>query len=109
MVLLNRNPASEKNGRPPPHPSRGTIIPALLHCDDIYQAKRLACKWVTTSIAPFRLILAGHGEVVEVSVVQSQLRLVERKQVDSPMMFTSSGLGDELVDGPRWELFQEWF
>jgi Transport and Golgi organisation 2 len=109
MVLLNRNPTSETNGRPLPHPSRGTIIPALLHCDDIHRAKRLACKWVTTSIAPFRLILVGHGEVVEVSVVHSQLRLVERKHVDSPMMFTSSGLGDELVDGPRRQLFQEWF
>jgi hypothetical protein len=109
MVLLNRNPASEKNGRPAPHPSRGTIIPSLLHCDDIHRAKRLACKLVTTSIAPFRLILVGQGEVVEVSVVRSQLRLVERKHVDSPMMFTSSGLGDELVDGPRRQLFQEWF
>lgn len=109
MVLLNRNPAPEKNRRPASHPSRGTIIPSLLHCDDIHRAKRLACKLVTKSIAPFRLIIVGQGEMVEVAVVHSQLRLAEQKQIDSPLMFTSSGLGDELVEKPRRQLFQDSF
>jgi hypothetical protein len=109
MVLLNRNPPSEKTWQPASYPSRGTIIPALLHCDDLHQAKRLACALVTNAIAPFRLILAGQGEVAEVSVYQSKQLLVERNHVDFPLMFTSSGLGDDVVEAPRRRLFQEWF
>lgn len=109
MALLNRNPPLEMHGRRTPPLSRGTIIPELLHCDDICQARRRACIYAAKSVASFRLILVSNDQLVDVSVVHERLHVIERPRPDSPLLFTSSGLGDELVEGPRRQLFQEWF
>ena len=53
---------------------------------------------------PFRLVCTGGGEVLEIAPAASIYR---RAAIDSPIMFTSSGLGDERVEGPRQALFAD--
>ncbi|MCI0738305.1 MAG: NRDE family protein [Gemmataceae bacterium] len=108
MVLLNQNSAPGSSSLAA-WLSRGTIIPSLLHCDSLHSAKRLAYRLADESFAPFRLILADRTETIEVSAVEKHLQIVERPRLDAPLMFTSSGLGDALVEGPRRKLFHERF
>jgi uncharacterized protein with NRDE domain len=109
MVLLNQNPGTGSRSIVDFRLSRGTIIPSLLHCDNLQSAKRRACRVVTGDLAPFRLLLVDRTESVEVSFVDNRLNIVERPRLGAPMLFTSSGLGDALVESPRRQLFQEWF
>jgi hypothetical protein len=55
--------------------------------------------------SPFRLVAvhAGEEEVLEIA---PDVGLVRRLPLDTPRMFTSSGLGDHQVEGPRRELFE---
>ncbi len=109
MVLLNRNATNGSEIARSPARSRGTIITSLLHCDSLDDAKRSARELATESLAPFRLILVGQGEVVEASVVDRRVLVVERTPAELPLLFTSSSLGDALVTPPRQQLFEEWF
>ena len=109
MVLLNQNSGSMPRRVGAPRLSRGLIIPSLLHCDNLHGAEKLACKLAHQPFAPFRLILASRTEVLEVSTATSQLQIVQRPISDWPLLFTSSGLGDALVEGPRRNLFRAWF
>jgi hypothetical protein len=47
--------------------------------------------------------------VVDMSVAEAQLQSLTQTRVDEPLLFTSSGLGDAVVDRPRRALFREWF
>lgn len=109
LALLNRN--TEQNDPAPlcSRSSRGTIIPGLLHCDSVAGAMHLATEVTKQPFAPFRLILADRREVVEISSARQEACIVETPLSDRPLLFTSSGLGDELVEGPRRRLFQEAF
>src|SRR5262249_30651056 len=88
-----------------PAPSRGTIIPALLSCGDLSAAVAAAAALDTTPLPPFRLVLADRGEVAELRSCDGRPRLVRRGPLSAPCLFTSSGLGDRLVEGPRRRLF----
>ena len=59
--------------------------------------------------APFRVLVMDRGEVAELSWHFPTVQLNLRTPSERPMMFTSSGLGDEVVDRPRRELFESWF
>lgn len=109
MVLLNQHVGRARPTLEASRVSRGTIIPSLLHCDHLHDAERLARKLATESFAPFRLILADRTETIGISAVEGALRIAAPSRIDAPLMFTSSGLGDALVQGPRQELFREWF
>jgi hypothetical protein len=109
MILLNVN--REDNGeeiRFPPR-SRGTIIPSLLHCGTLALALSQATALDTTFYAPFRLLLADREELAELRSDSGQVQLVGRTAISKPLLFTSSGLGDLLVKGPRRRLFAEFF
>jgi uncharacterized protein with NRDE domain len=109
MVLLNQNPGDARSSPVDSRLSRGTIIPSLLDCDNLQSAKRLARSLVAGAFAPFRLLLADRNESVEMTSVDDRLHIVERPLLDEPQLFTSSGLGDSLVEGPRRRLFHKWF
>lgn len=109
MVLLNQNPSLGASPRDPMAPSRGSLIPALLGCGTLHGAKRLACRLAERPFARFRLILTDCRAVVEIAASGRQTRIVEMSRLDRPLLYTSSGLGDELVDAPRRKLFQESF
>jgi Transport and Golgi organisation 2 len=86
--------------------SRGLIIPALAGCSSIDEIA-----WGVEDIrqepfAPCRLIAADDAVVVVVSIGTGQ-REVEVYPVAQPLLFTTSSLGDALVDGPRRLLFEQ--
>ncbi len=111
-ALLNAYPADFNPASLPPAEtlvSRGTIIPGLLGSNHFDELIERAARVDTSRFAPFRLVLVGDGEVVEMRWASHAMQRSSRVQLTGPMMFTSSGLGDEMVDGPRRELFRDWF
>jgi Transport and Golgi organisation 2 len=109
LALLNvnsRNAATAPQAAPL---SRGKIIPALLHDGTPLSAAFSALDLDPAQYAPFRLVLVNRREAVEVHSDGTRIRLVWRIGLTSPQFFTSSGLGDQAVEGPRRQLFGEFF
>ena len=108
LTLLNVNPG---NGlaTSAARLSRGNIIPALLHADTPLAAASSALALDAAQYAPFRLVLVNWREAVAVHSDGARIRLVWRTVLTSPQLFTSSGLGDQAVEGPRRQLFGEFF
>jgi hypothetical protein len=109
MTLLNVNQEQSKKETNAPMLSRGTIIPGLLHCDTLASAYAQATALEPTRYGRFRLVLASRKELAEVWSDGCHVRLLSPKQIASPLLFTSSGLGDRLVEEPRRRLFAEFF
>jgi len=109
MTILNVN--QEDSGRKLtvlPR-SRGTIIPHLLGCDTLASALSHATALKPTLYAPFRLVLTDRKELAEVRSDGRHVWLVSRTALAESLFFTSSGLGDHLVEKPRRQLFLEFF
>jgi hypothetical protein len=107
FVLLN---ATSCNDAPISNPtSRGSIIPGLLGSQSLEEAICLAKRMDVGHFYPFRLVLLNRLDVVELAREKSRLVVRERSSTGSPRLFTSSGLGDELVAAPRRALFREHF
>jgi hypothetical protein len=106
LALLNANPGGDV---PPGPKSRGTIIPALLHYATLADALRRARQLPPADYAPFRLVLVQHGEVAALRSGGGRRAPVQRARLTKPLLFTSSGLGDNLVEGPRRRLFRQFF
>ena len=107
MILLNRNPSgatpSDRSSL-----SRGTIIPSLLHCGSLDEAVARSQAIRREFYAPFRLILLNCDQLVDIDSIQPSL-VTSSHSLSSAQIFTSSGLGDEIVRGPRTSLFNAWF
>jgi hypothetical protein len=108
LAVLNVNPP-EKWVRSPPR-SRGHLIPALLGLDAPADAlAELERLFDYRDFAPFRLALVGRGIVAEVRWDGREPMVTSRLLGGSPLLFTSSGLGDHLVEWVRRELFDDLF
>ena len=101
VALLNLNPPSWKSQFLPPR-SRGEIVPRLAACATIEAALALARALDVENYAPFRLVCATRFSAAEIIPAAG---LARQFPVNRPLMFTSSGLGDEQVETPRRELF----
>jgi len=106
LTLLNYNlprPPTDRDR------SRGMVIPALLHARSVHHVVQALGGLERDRMMPFRLV-ACDGESV---MLWRSTEPVERVAVDpwdgKPVMWTSSGLGDHLVEAPRRELFEGWF
>lgn len=108
-TLLNVNPADAR--RPPAagRDSRGTIIPRLMHCESVADGLAIARELDPLRFPPFRLVLLDPARLAEVRSDGQSLVWNDGDLALQPVMFTSSGLGDELVERPRRELFEEMF
>jgi hypothetical protein len=104
FVLLNVNDGQE-NSAPLPLLSRGTVIPSLLHNATLTAALAQMSGLDVTRYAPFRLLVLDRLVLAEIHADCAQTRLVQCVRIDRPFLFTSSGLGDRLVEAPRRELF----
>jgi hypothetical protein len=99
FALLNLNvQTGPQEGR-----SRGGIIPPLLACRSVDEAAAALVDLPGWPYRPFRLIVAGDGVAIE---LRHGPALELRHSLTSPLMFTSSGLGDRLVEAPRRALFE---
>lgn len=113
LTLLNRNlPAPPPIDRPPAPSgkrSRGEIIPDLLDCESADAALRRLPALNPRDFAAFRLVVADRESVVVARTDTMSMAHDRCRLGGKPFLFTSSGLGDHLVDPPRRGLFHEWF
>ncbi len=102
FALTNRNPIGPT---PTATKSRGDLIPSLLDSGSFAEVRRRLDTIPANEYAPFRLIALGHPCVAVLTWDGFSPR-DELRSAKTPMAFTSSGLGDQLVEGPRLELFE---
>lgn len=106
LTLLNHNLSEPPVGR---DQSRGQVIPALLHVHAVEEIIPAASTILRERMMPFRLIACDGRSVL----LWRGIDPVDQAELSSwdakPLMFTSSGLGDHLVESPRRELFDGWF
>lgn len=105
-TLLNGNPPRRpaKEGR---NRSRGTIIPSLWSCSSAFEAAKHAAGIDPREFMPFRLVLADGDRVVSLFSDGGRVHRFGRSMEQAPHFFTSSGLGDAIVDPPRRALFEQ--
>lgn len=109
LAVLNGNPPGRDRNAPKPPHSRGEVIPSLLQCDSPSTAMLASERLLYRDFAPFRLVLIGQGLIADVRWDGREPMAMSRLVGGAPQMFTSSGLGDHLVEGPRRELFEQMF
>jgi hypothetical protein len=104
-TLLNRARDSRGRRRAVPARSRGLIIPPLLACASLVEALDLATAIDARQYELFRLVLV---QPMAAAVLTSDGRrlALDTVGVSEPIMWTSSALGDALVEGPRRGLFE---
>jgi len=100
IALLNVNPPDLPAIQSPR--SRGDIVPRLARFHSLEQAAEAALAIDARAYAPFRLVCASRGLALEIVPSTGS---VQRLSLNTPLMFTSSGLGDHQVETPRRELF----
>jgi hypothetical protein len=108
LAMLNVNLPDRDRNAPKSPRSRGEVIPSLLESDSPSAVLGLCERLNYREFAPFRLVLIGHGLVADVRW-DGREPMVMSRLVGGPQMFTSSGLGDHLVEGVRRELFDQMF
>ena len=107
MVLLNRHPL-ESPGCTPTH-SRGVLIPRLLGAARLETAVARARAVLGPSgehprFEPFTLVMIQRHDVATVDYCGGTMT-IGRRRLTRPLMFTSSSLGDALVEEARRRLF----
>lgn len=89
--------------------SRGEIIPLLLQHQTLDDATRAGLQLQMGEYPAFRLVMIDSHHLAELISDGSHIRVQSSHVIDRPLMFTSSGLGDAIVEGPRRELFNDMF
>lgn len=106
LTLLNYNLPDPPTGR---DRSRGLVIPALLGAASVDEVVELAGPIERERMMPFRLVACDGRRVLLWRGTEPIAQAEVTQWSGEPMMWTSSGLGDHLVEGPRRELFDSWF
>lgn len=109
-TLLNVYAAPASGVREPGRfKSRGIIVPRLMMCESAGSAARTAHEFDVRDFPPFRLVIVDERDVFDLYSDGSRLSCAEQHHISGPAMFTSSGLGDDVVEPPRRALFEELF
>src|SRR5262245_53657517 len=85
--------------------SRGSIVPAVLACSSWAETIECALALNPRVFDPFRLVIVNRRVAAVLSSNRERLSL-KLTFLAQPIVFTSSSLGDRLVDGPRRRLFE---
>lgn len=107
LALLNGNP-KERRERATCR-SRGTIIPSLLEVETIATVFDRLDALHHPDYPPFRLVAIKSGFLADWRFDGDAISRTDPRAMDQPQMYTSSGLGDHLVDPPRRDLFHQMF
>lgn len=86
--------------------SRGLIIPRVWDCASLDEVPERIMDLPRDTFAPCRLLAADEHCVLELRLTGTEVS-VGVHAIDRPLLFTSSSLGDALVDGPRRTLFRQ--
>jgi hypothetical protein len=105
VTLLNVSGRS-RSSREEPKRSRGLIVREVLQSRSLAHALEAIDGLDASRFEMFRLVVMHRSTAIDAT--SDGLRTVIRRQmpVDTPLLFTSSSLGDALVEGPRRQLFQ---
>lgn len=106
LTLLNYNLTKPPTGR---DRSRGAVIPTLLSAASVEEALALAGPIERERMMPFRLVACDGRSVMLWRSTEAIGHAEIKPWAGEPVMFTSSGLGDHLVEPPRRALFERWF
>jgi hypothetical protein len=85
--------------------SRGLIVRALLVCDSAAHVVEACMEIDAASFAPFRIVAVDRAAVGVVTSDGVSMH-PDVSAISGPAVFTSSSLGDALVEGPRRRLFE---
>ncbi len=89
--------------------SRGLVVPQLAEAASVDEALQMADRLDPTRYAPFRVLAIDDDHTGTVRSDGRTLETRRRARPEQPMMLTSSGLGDAVVEGPRRAEFDGWF
>lgn len=105
--LLNASPPVVQAAVPglAPLASRGTIVPLLLGAQSLVNAGDLARTINARRLPPFRVLVLNAESFLIASSDGASLTISEPAPLRSPILLTSSGLGDHLVEHLRRDLF----
>ncbi len=109
FTLLNVYSAPRDRNAAPPRISRGTIIPKLVDASTLEDAFARMRDIHADDFAAFRLVLADRDRCADLTYTGGTCQWNEPREIVRPILFTSSGLGDGVVDPPRRALFDENF
>ena len=103
MTILNRTDTAGARRTAPR--SRGLIVPSLLVYDRARAAVAATASLDPSAYEPFHLVVT---DGTEAGLVSSDGHEASTRwfPLVQPVLFTSSGLGDALVEGPRRRLFE---
>jgi hypothetical protein len=107
MVVLNRTSGAGTAAAPPATVSRGILIPQLLAAPSLDAAVERAGVELAapaTRFKPFTLVMI-QGRRTAIVDHRAGVTAIERRGLKRPLLFTSSSLGDEIVERPRGRLF----
>jgi len=102
-AVLNRT-ADPGAPRRPGESSRGRLVPLVLAHGSMGAAMQEARALDASAFAPFGLVVV-HRQAVGVLTSDGRRLSLETSRLSAPILFTSSSLGDALVDPPRRALF----
>lgn len=115
-TLLNRNlprgqdvAPDSRRARPAGLRSRGEIVPHLLAAASLADARQVANSLAPSQYPPFRAVAHDLERGFELRSDGRALEMLDFSLAEAPLLFTSSGLGDHLVDPPRRALFHAMF
>ena len=103
MVLLNRSAGNIQI--PEKAVSRGTIVPRLLRHHDIEDVIGESHTLLFGRYEPFTLLVLHRRATVTITQTNGRMA-IERAALLTPLLLTSSSLGDEIVTPPRRALFE---
>ena len=105
MALLNAASAPRRCAEAPKR-SRGLIVRELLSCRSMPHVLEAIASLDIGSFEAFRLVVV-HGSAVAVATHDGARAMTCRQiWLDTPLLFTSSSLGDARVEAPRRRLFE---
>jgi hypothetical protein len=105
IALLNRRESGPRLSSVMPT-SRGAIARAiLLHAESLDEAIGLVSRLEVDEHAAYRLVMVQDRDLAVVSGGGGDTPFVRRRVLSLPEVFSSSSLGDSLVEAPRRRLF----
>ncbi len=113
VALLNATSTPPRPGAPvatgTPTRSRGVIVPMLLAAANLHEALDIATSLEPQEFPAFRVLIAVATRCVVLHADGRSISVHRTSDLSRPMMLTSSGLGDELVQAPRGREFERAF
>jgi hypothetical protein len=104
VALLNRCRTVDANDTTPKR-SRGLVVRELLRCTSLSQAAAAVEALDPRAFEPFQVVIVGERRVLAATSAAGTRIRCTAQRFAKPLLFTSSSLGDRLVDGPRRRLF----